>query len=141
MQIHAAGDPPIEDADPEPLTVLVVDDDRYIVEGLSDLLESEGYKVATATNGLDALDQLRRGLRPSVIVLDLMMPTMDGWGFRQEQMKDAELKEIPVVVMTAAGVSEGSVKTKFGDIEFLPKPSNDKAFLRAVRLRSGEATQ
>src|SRR5213075_2065863 len=87
----------------EPLTVLIVDDDPPILSGLSEFLQGEGYNVAVAGDGRAALDQLRRGLRPSVIVLDLMMPVMDGWDFRHEQMKDAELRDIPVIVISATG--------------------------------------
>jgi CheY-like chemotaxis protein len=109
-------------AESEPLSVLVVDDERAIVEALSDLLESEGYSVATATDGIEALEQLLGGLRPCLIVLDLMMPRMDGWDFRQAQMKFADLKNIPVIVLSAAGFSEASVKAQLGNVEFLSKP-------------------
>ena len=124
----------------EPLTILIVDDDRGVLNGLTELLEEEGYKVATAIDGLDALRQLRGGLRPCVILLDLMMPVMDGWDFRHEQMKDQVLSDIPVVVITAAGFSEASVKAQFGDIEFVPKPPPGGSLLDAIRRRCGEPT-
>jgi len=124
----------------EPLTILIVDDDRGVLNGLTELLEEEGYKVATAIDGLDALHQLRGGLRPCVILLDLMMPVMDGWDFRHEQMKDQVLSDIPVVVITAAGFSEASVKAQFGDIEFVPKPPPGSSLLDAIRRRCGEPT-
>ena len=124
--------------DREPLAILVVDDDRAVLNALTELLESEGYKVATAIDGLDALDQLRGGLRPCVIVLDLMMPVMDGWDFRHEQMKDQALRDIPVVVITATGFSETSLKAQFGDIEFVAKPPHIRGLLDAIRRRSGE---
>jgi len=126
------------DVDPEPLAILLVDDDRAVLNALTELLESEGYKVATAIDGLDALDQLRGGLRPCVIVLDLMMPVMDGWDFRHEQMKDQALRDIPVVVITATGFSETSLKAQFGDIEFVAKPPHIRGLLDAIRRRSGE---
>jgi len=129
---------PGSDVDPEPLDILVVDDDRAVLNAMTELLENEGYKVATAIDGLDALDQLRRGLRPCVIVLDLMMPVMDGWDFRYEQMKDQALRDIPVVVITATGFSETSVKAQFGDIEFVAKPPRIRGLLDAIRRRSGE---
>jgi CheY-like chemotaxis protein len=129
---------PGSDVDPEPLDILVVDDDRAVLNALTELLENEGYKVATAIDGLDALDQLRGGLRPCVIVLDLMMPVMDGWDFRYEQMKDQALSDIPVVVITATGFSETSVKAQFGDIEFVAKPPRIRSLLDAIRRRSGE---
>jgi CheY-like chemotaxis protein len=127
-------------AEPDPLTVLVVDDERSIVEALSDLLESEGYRVASATDGTEALEQLLGGLRPCLIVLDLMMPRMDGWDFRHAQMTCEELKDIPVVILTAAGFSEASVKAQFGDVEFVSKPFAPQTLLRVVQQRCGEVS-
>jgi CheY-like chemotaxis protein len=117
----------------ESQTVLVVDDDPDITDELGELLESEGYGVAAAPNGLAALGQLRRGLRPCVILLDLMMPVMDGWDFRAQQLKDPELRDIPVVIITAAGFSEASVKAQFGDIAFVPKPPPADGLLATVK--------
>jgi CheY-like chemotaxis protein len=126
--------------DLDPSTVLVVDDDLAVLDGLSELLQNEGYRVVTAQDGREGLDHLRRGLRPCVIVLDLMMPVMDGWDFRHEQLKADELKDIPVVVITAAGFSEASVKAQFGDIEFVPKPPPPGALINAIRRLCGEST-
>lgn len=123
----------------DPLTVLIVDDDNAVLDGLGELLESEGYSVSRATDGRDALRQLRTGLHPCVILLDLMMPGMDGWDFRQEQVRDPDLRDIPVVVITAAGFSETSVKAQFGDIEFVPKPPPERQLLAAVRRLCGES--
>jgi CheY-like chemotaxis protein len=119
----------------EPLTVLIIDDDPPVVNGLREFLEGEGYDVAVAADGRAALDQLRRGLRPCAIVLDLMMPVMDGWDFRYEQLQDAELGAIPVIVITAAGFSERSVKAQLGDVEFVPKPLSPPALLAALERR------
>jgi CheY-like chemotaxis protein len=124
--------------DPEPLTVLVVDDDPPIAEGLSEFLEDEGYNVVVAGDGRAALDELRRGLRPCAIVLDLMMPVMDGWDFRHEQLKDPELSEIPVIVVTATGFSEESVKVQLGAVEVVPKPPSLEHLLAAIRRCCGE---
>jgi len=121
-----------------PKKVLVIDDDRAVLDGLSELLESEGYSPVTAQDGRTALDRLRRGVRPCVILLDLMMPGMDGWDFRHEQLRDNDLKDIPVVVITAAGFSKSSVKMQFGDVEFVPKPPPPIALLNAVRRCCGE---
>jgi two-component system, chemotaxis family, chemotaxis protein CheY len=118
---------------PEPDVVMIVDDDPALVDGLSELLEDEGYVVATARDGLDALAQLRAGLRPSVILLDLMMPRMDGWDFRQAQLRDDDLRDIPIVVISAAGFSVASVRAQFGDIDFVPKPPREGELLDALR--------
>jgi CheY-like chemotaxis protein len=84
--------------------VLVVDDDPDIRESLREVLEDEGYEVACVGNGREALDHLKASQpRPCVILLDLMMPVMDGWQFRREQKQDADIAEIPLVVITATG--------------------------------------
>jgi CheY-like chemotaxis protein len=84
--------------------ILVVEDDQALREGLSDALLLEGYRVESAENGQTALRILKKGVRPCLILLDLMMPVMDGWTFRQELLKDPALSDIPVVVMTAASM-------------------------------------
>jgi CheY-like chemotaxis protein len=79
---------------------LVVDDDRDIRDTLQELLQEEGYSVATAENGAVALSRLQN-LRPQLILLDLTMPVMDGIRFREQQMNDEALAAIPTIVMTA----------------------------------------
>ena len=88
-------------------SILVVDDDPASIESLAEILSGEGYAIATAKNGKDALQQLRGAALPKLIILDLFMPEMDGWEFRREQLKDAKLRDIPVVVMTGASVYAG----------------------------------
>jgi CheY-like chemotaxis protein len=119
--------------------VLIVDDDLDILDALTDLLESEGYSVTTVTDGRAAMSHLRRGLRPCMILLDLMMPGMNGWDFRAEQMKDADLRDIPVVVVTAASVSEAALKTQLGDIALLRKPLMQDELISMVRRHCGES--
>jgi len=87
----------------KPPFIMIVDDDDDIRDTLSELLLHMKYHVAMATHGLDALTQLRNGPRPDVILLDLMMPVMDGFEFLVEMRKDPALGEIPVVIITAAG--------------------------------------
>lgn len=83
-------------------TVLVVDDDYDIRLSVSDALEMEGYDVWVAANGAEALDRLRRAAKsPCVILLDLMMPTLDGAGFRAVQRGDPAMSTIPVVILSA----------------------------------------
>lgn len=82
--------------------VLVVDDDFDIRDTLRELLELEGYTVQVAVNGREALDRLRNGARPGLILLDLMMPEMSGWEFRNAQLAEApEIANIPVLVLSA----------------------------------------
>lgn len=81
--------------------VLLVEDDLDIAEAILDVLMDEGYEVAHATNGREALELLHSQPRPAVILLDLMMPEMDGPEFRAEQLRDPKLSSIPVVVLSA----------------------------------------
>jgi len=86
----------------EPEHILVVEDDKDLRESLCEALRFEGYQVICAEHGEAALRHLSTGAKPCVILLDLMMPVMDGWTFRSEILKDQALAAIPVVVMTAA---------------------------------------
>lgn len=100
-------------------TVLIVDDDADIRAVLSEFLEDEGYAVVTAVDGADALRYLRTQAPPTMVLLDLMMPVMDGFQFREEQRGDASIASIPVVIMTASGAFEPSV---FGVDDIVAKP-------------------
>ncbi|HVY44724.1 MAG TPA: response regulator [Minicystis sp.] len=82
-------------------TVLVVDDDDDIRDSLADVLVDEGFDVLTAPHGLAAL-AVARNARPDLIVLDVMMPVMDGYEFRANQLTDVAIAAIPVVVITAS---------------------------------------
>jgi two-component system response regulator MprA len=81
--------------------VLIVEDDPQVRTLWAAVLEGEGHRVSTASNGEMALDRLRSELRPDVILLDLMMPEMDGWTFRAKQEADPALASIPVVLVSA----------------------------------------
>jgi CheY-like chemotaxis protein len=110
--------------------ILIVEDDDDIREALTQILELEGYTVREAANGREALDISARE-PPSLILLDLMMPVMDGWQFRAEQIKDPALAQIPVVVISAdAGIQEKVAS--FGAASVLPKPISLDRLLRAV---------
>jgi CheY-like chemotaxis protein len=112
---------------------MVVEDDLAIRESLVELLEEEGYAVLSAPNGREALEMLRRSAPlslPCLILLDLMMPVMDGWQFRREQRSDPELGKIPVVVITAAGEQQAaSIQANL----ILQKPVRVERVLGAVQ--------
>ena len=110
-------------------TILVVDDDADIRDALSSLLEELGYETLCAANGREALERLRRpdAKPPGLILLDLMMPVMDGFQFIREQRKDPDLAAIPVVVVTAG--SENAVQ---GVLEVLKKPVRAERLLDSV---------
>ena len=82
-------------------SILVVEDDAEIRETLDSLLRIEGYEVVTCANGLEALHRLRSGAHADVILLDLMMPVMDGWQFRVQQKRDPDLASLPVIAISA----------------------------------------
>jgi two-component system, chemotaxis family, chemotaxis protein CheY len=107
--------------------VLIVDDDPNLLEVTSFVIESEGMAVKTARNGEEALALLRAGRLPVLVLLDLMMPVMNGWEFLDEVAKDPSLKLIPVVVLTAAERAKVP-----GTIEVLRKPMDLRALLRVV---------
>src|SRR5512143_1398068 len=88
--------------------ILVVDDDSDLREAMTEALEDAGYSVAAAGDGAQALEYLRNSSRrPDLILLDLRMPNMDGWGFRAEQLRSVEHASIPVVVLTAEVNTKG----------------------------------
>jgi CheY-like chemotaxis protein len=118
--------------------VLVVDDDRDVCSTLKEVLEIQGYGVTTAFDGAEALTQLRAGLRPLVVLLDLMMPGMNGFEFREEQRNDPELAPVPIIVLSG----DGRVPQKAASLglEWLQKPVSLHSLL-AVLERFRRATQ
>ena len=112
--------------------VLVIDDDAEIRGALVGALEDEGYRAMSAANGLEALEVLRiLPTPPSVILLELMMPVMDGWQFCAELQRDPLLSKIPVVVVSAHGnVMEEASKVSAS--AYLKKPFLLKELLDMV---------
>ncbi len=101
-----------------PHPIVVVDDDIDVREALGEVLAEEGFPTRLFESGRAALDYLRDGDSPSLILLDLMMPGMSGWQFREEQLKDERLRDIPVVVITASRFGGNSIQAR----EVLFKP-------------------
>ncbi len=89
--------------------ILIVEDDSALREALAQVLSDEGYKLLSARDGLEAVNCLKRGNRPDVILLDLSMPVVNGWEFRMFQKRDPELASIPVVLITAGDYSREEV--------------------------------
>ena len=111
--------------------ILVVDDDDDLREGLAEILEDEGLGVATASNGREALAYLRSHEAPAVILLDLMMPVMNGPEFRAHQLDDASLSSIPVILLTAAHDGRAQA-TRLGVAGYFSKPIRFEQLLEAL---------
>ena len=112
--------------------VLIVDDDDEIRDSLSLILECEGFEAATASNGREALDYLKSHPRPCAILLDLMMPIMSGEQFREEQLREAQLAQIPTVVVSA-GDNSNRVAQALGAQGFIRKPIDIEKLLGYLR--------
>ena len=102
--------------------VMIVEDDQDIRDSLVEVIQDNSYDVLPASNGPDALEQLRNSDgKPCVILLDIMMPIMDGRQFRSVQREDPRLRDIPVIVLTAHALADDS----FADLEpvaYMKKP-------------------
>jgi CheY-like chemotaxis protein len=111
--------------------ILIVDDNPEVREALGALLESDGYRTLTAADGRDALDMLRKAeVLPCLVILDLMMPLVDGWDFRAAQSRDARLAPIPVIVVSAHPLAAFAKNT--GAAAVIPKPADPETLLAAV---------
>jgi CheY-like chemotaxis protein len=113
-------------------SVLVVDDDWQTRYGLRMALEAAGFAVREATDGANALAQLRQGPPPDLILLDMVMPVMNGWEFRQEQARDPALARVPVVVFSAAYESAPRAAASLGVVRVLQKPVDCGEALTAI---------
>lgn len=114
--------------------ILVVDDDQNTREAVETLLELDGYRVATASDGRDALDLLEGGLQPALIVLDMNMPRMDGLAFRDAQRRRPALAAIPVIVCSGC-VEQEERMAAMGSVVFLRKPMSVDLLQTAVHLQ------
>jgi len=112
--------------------ILVVEDDFDVRDMMAVFLEIEGYQVNKAANGREAIDRLKVNGPPCLILLDLMMPIMNGWEFRAAQQQDPVLASIPVIVISA----DANVGQKAGHLHasgYLKKPVNFEELLKLVR--------
>jgi len=116
-----------------PPHILIVDDEPTTRESLALLLRAEGYVVTEAADGAAALAQLRSGPPPCVILLDLIMPVMDGWQLLVERHQDPALAAIPVLILTAARVIDAPALRALGAEDILQKPVAPEEVLVAIR--------
>lgn len=112
-------------------SILIVEDDEDVRGALVAVLESEGYSVLEARHGGEALARLREPMPVCLILLDLFMPTMNGWAFRDEQLRDPHLSEIPVIVLSADDVAAKKAATS-GVVDFMVKPVDFDRLLKLV---------
>jgi CheY-like chemotaxis protein len=118
--------------------ILIVDDDPAIRDVVSDILEMSDYCVKTACNGAEALDNIHHD-RPAAVLLDLMMPVMDGWEFLREFTEEAPVPPVPVVVMSAAQ-DASLVVGALGARAFLAKPFEIETILAIVDEFASDAS-
>src|SRR5260221_12061719 len=123
------------DAQPRRHRLLLVEDDQDIQTQLAELLEMEGFEVEVAGDGDEALALPRDGSSVDLIILDLMLPTRDGWEFRVAQRADPVLSTIPIIAMSA----DTSARARAIDADaYVPKPFEPEAMVAAVRSFLGQ---
>ncbi len=110
--------------------VLIVEDDADLREMMAQLLTLEGFNAATVSNGREALAYLQSNAAPDVILLDLMMPVMDGWEFRREQQRHREMADVPVIILSALDQARATDVTADA---FLKKPLDFDRLLELIR--------
>jgi CheY-like chemotaxis protein len=119
--------------------VMVIDDDRDVSGAIVEALQDAAYTTIAASNGRDALDKLRAlPEMPCVLLLDLMMPEMDGWSFRKAQLDDPSLRSIPVVVLTAHGGPNDPPVNGIQHADMLRKPVGLQTLLEKVEEYCGK---
>ena len=111
--------------------ILIVDDDRAICDYMQTLLERDGYQVKTLSDPTQVESEIRQG-GYHLLILDLMMPRLDGFGFRAAQLRDPQLANIPVILVSA--LEDDGALARLGPIAEVPKPINVAKLLEQVAL-------
>ena len=112
-------------------TLLIVEDDAIAREGLGFVLRRVGYETILAANGAEALAYLESGIRPDLVLLDTLMPVLDGWQFLAK-LKGLPLPPVPILVMSSVSLSQEWAKDH-GCCTFLKKPIEPTALIEEVR--------
>jgi two-component system, chemotaxis family, chemotaxis protein CheY len=121
---------------PDPLQdklILVVEDNEVVREGMAVVLGRFGCRVTLAADSSEALALLRGGLRPHLILLDMLTPGLDGWSFLEQRRRDPALAGIPVLITTALGVASEEWAAALGASGLLRKPVQTELLLHEVR--------
>jgi CheY-like chemotaxis protein len=117
---------------PTDKTILVAEDDHATREWVASVLQSHGYQVVLAANGQEALDYLRRGMRPDLILLDMLMPVLDGWHFLAQLKRQVPQRPIPIMIVTASILTRQWAQDQ-GCCGFIKKPLDVHDLLAEVR--------
>ncbi|HEY1584574.1 MAG TPA: response regulator [Polyangia bacterium] len=117
------------------MSVLIIEDDEGVADSLAAILREEGYDVEAVNDGAAALQRLQQRPLPTLILLDLMMPVVDGIDFRRRQLADAELSKIPVIIISARPDIAEQAQTLHADA-FLQKPMSFEELLHVVQNRA-----
>ncbi len=114
--------------------VLVVDDERALVKLIQVNLELENFQVATAADGEEALRMLEEE-RPDLVILDIMMPRLDGWEVLQRMRENSVFRDTPVVVLTARTTDDDIVRGwQLGADEYITKPFSPVALVKTIQM-------
>lgn len=117
--------------------ILIVEDEPNIIESLSYILRRADFDVAIAANGLEALERLRR-TKFSAVILDVMMPGMNGFDVLREVRADRKLSDLPVIILTAKGQSrDRQTASEAGATEFITKPFSNADIIACLRQVTG----
>jgi Response regulator containing CheY-like receiver, AAA-type ATPase, and DNA-binding domains len=111
--------------------VMIIDDEKDVLFLLKVLLEKEGYEVIEAINGLDAYTKITNKtnpIKPDLIILDIMMPEMDGYTFQTKMMENDEFRKIPIIILTAKGQIKDLFEMASNVYSFVEKPFDSKIF-------------
>lgn len=115
------------------INILLVDDEKELIDAVRDLLEERGYSVSYANDGVSALDMIKNKI-PDLILLDIVMPNMDGITLLKELKEKNETKDIPVIMLTVKdGQSNRNLGLASGAYEYVSKPYDAQVLLRQIR--------
>ncbi len=118
-------------------SVLIIDDDKWIAMSTAMVLEAEGFHVDSALSGPEGIEKAR-AQRPGIVLLDIMMPGMDGWETLERMKADAACAPVPVIVFTAREHREGRSKSReLGAVEYFRKPFRPEALVQTIRKHLG----
>ncbi|MCA8942210.1 MAG: response regulator [Planctomycetes bacterium] len=119
-------------------TVLIVEDEKLIIVSTQMVLEAAGFRVESAVNGEDGIAKAK-GIRPALILLDIMMPGIDGWETLTRLKRDPETSDIPVIIFTAREHVRGHQKsTEMGAADYFRKPFEPDELIELVEKHCGQ---